>query len=655
MEARFPLLFSPIKVGNLTLRNRIVNTAHGTSFTKDHLFTDQHLYYYGERAKGGAAMIITESVSVHPTSNIGSQDTLWGFDERIVPSYRRVSEAVHNHGCHILVQLSHQGRQSGNVEGVGRWAPSAIPSPETAYGNPEVPHEMDQDEIIEVEEGFARSATLAKEGGFDGVELHGGHGNLIHQFFSPLSNQRGDRYGGSIENRAHFALEVLDAVRRSVGDDFVVGMRISGDEFLPEGLTLEDMKQIVRLLVSTGNLGYLNVSNSTYSDLGSMANHIPSMYLPPAAFSHLWAGIKEAVHIPVLGVGRINSVELAEEILAEGKADLIGMVRELIADPHLPNKAKEDRCEEIRPCVACMQSCLGRRLKGQHITCIHNPVSGREQEWATIPKSPDTKRVLVVGGGPAGLEAARVLSERGHQVSLYEKKESLGGQVLIAAGAPQRDAFGEITRFAEDQVKKLGVDIKLGIEVTLELVTELEADAVVLATGSDPLIPIPLSDGTPNVTTVQDVLEGHADLGNSIIVVDTQGLHPGCDVAEFLADQGKRVEIVTTVPYVGSNIETLTWRLLYQRLISKGVVMTPFTTFGGMAEGSVSVCSTITREERVIEGIDTVVFATHRRANDSLYRDLKGKVANLYAIGDCVAPRGVEQAVYEAQKVARAI
>ncbi|MCH8088101.1 MAG: FAD-dependent oxidoreductase [Chloroflexi bacterium] len=655
MVIRFPLLFSPIRVGNLTLKNRIVNTAHGTGFTKDHLFTDQHLHYYLSRAKGGVAMIITENASVHPTSNVGSQDTLWGFDPRIVASYRKLSEAVHRCDCHILVQLSHQGRQSGSVEGTPRWAPSPIPSPESSYGPPEVPHEMDPEEIAELVEAFAGSAALAREGGMDGVELHGGHGNLIHQFFSPLSNQRSDRYGGSVENRARFALEIIDAVRRAVGDDMVVGMRISADEFRPGGLDLAQMQETSRLLTAAGRLDYLNVSNSTYSDLGSMANHIPSMYLPPAAFSHLWAGIKEAVDVPVLGIGRINSPHLAEEVLAQGKADLIGMVRELIADPKLPNKARDGRADDIRPCIACLESCLGRRTKGKFITCIHHPETGREEEWAGMPRPSHIKTVAVIGGGPAGLEAARVAANRGHQVTLYERSDHLGGQIPAVAAAPKRDAFSGITVFSEAQVRKLGVDVRLGIEVTPQMVLELDADAVVLALGSEPVVPMEPLDSGPTLTTAQDVLMDEADVGDSVMVVDTQGLHPGCDVAEFLLDRGKRVQLVTYAPYAGANIEALTWRLLYQRLLTKGLETSPFTAVSRLGEGTVVVRCTITGEERVVEGIDTVVFADSRRANDGLLRALKGKVKNLYAVGDCLAPRGVEQAIYEANKAAKGI
>ena len=484
MPERFPHLFSPIKIGNLTVRNRIVNTAHGTNFAKDHMVTDRHIFYHVERAKGGAGMGIMESTSVHPSYNIGVMDTIWSFDERNIPQFRRLSQAVHQYGAKILVQINHGGRHSVSGDSMlPQMAPSPIAAPELWEPGAEVPHEMDEEEILQLVQAFGRAAAVVKEGGMDGVELHGGHGNLIHQFMSPWVNQRLDGYGGSLENRLRFAYEVIGEVRRQVGDDFVVGMRVSGDEFLSGGLALDDMKDVSRRLAATGKLDYFNVSNSNYSNVRSMTAHIPPMYIAPAAFSYLWAEIKEAVDIPVIGIGRINSPDLAEWILEQGKVDMIGMVRELIADPHLPNKAREGRLDDIRTCVACMQSCIGRLERKLLISCIYNPVSGREQEWATSEAAAASKKVLVVGGGPAGLEVARVASARGHDVTLHEKSQQLGGQVNAAAKAPHRGDFGEIALYLSRQVAKLGVEVVLGVEATEQIITRADPDAVVVATG----------------------------------------------------------------------------------------------------------------------------------------------------------------------------
>ena len=657
-EARhpqFPHLFSPLMVGALELRNRIVNTAHGTGFTKDHVFTDQHVHYYAERARGGVALIITESASVHPTSNIGMQDTLRGYDRAIVPSYRKVAAAVHELGARVIVQLSHQGRQGGTVEGLPRWAPSGIASRESIYGNNETPHEMDVDEIAELVRAFADCAVLAEEGGFDGVELHGAHGNLIHQFLSPLTNRRTDEYGGGLDNRLRFAMEVVREVRSRVGREFVVGMRISGDEFVSGGLDLEQMKEVARRLSGEGPLDYLNVSNSTYSDLGSMANHMPSMYYQPAPFAHVWEGIKGAVDVPVLGMGRITTPDLAENLLAQGKTDLIGMVRELISDPRLPEKARSGAVEEIRPCIGCMQSCIGRRMKGQHITCIHNPVTGREEEWGQINPASKAKSVLVVGGGPGGLEAARVAAQRGHRVTLLEKAPRLGGQSLTAARGPMRDQFADIATFAEAEARRAGVDIRLENEATVESVLKFGADAVVVATGADAFVSMESMASGPRLMTAKDVLDGDSPANCSIVVVDTRGLHPGADVSEVLLDNGNRVELATTAPYAGSNLQPLVWRKIYERLLNKGIVESAFTEMVRLGEGSVTLRSTVTGREETREGVDVVVFADNRRAVDGLYQELKGRITELYAVGDCLAPRTVEQAMFEGHGVGRRI
>ncbi len=656
MAGKFPNLFSPIQIGNITLRNRIVNTAHGTNFAQDRLVTDRHIHYHVERAKGGVGLSIMEATSVHPSYDIGVMNTIWSFDERNIPRFRQLSEAVHRHGAKILVQLNHGGRQSSNSETMlPSMAPSPLPSPDLWESGGEVPHEMDDDDILEIVRAFGRAAAVVKEGGMDGVELHAGHGNLIQQFMSPWVNQRADQYGGSVENRLRFALEVIGEVRKNVGDDFVLGMRISGDEFVEGGLTLDDMQGIARRLAATNQISYFNVSNSTYSDVGSMTAHIPSMYIAAATYSYLWEGIKQAVDIPVLGIGRINSPELAEWVLAEGKADMVGMVRELIADPHLPNKAREGRLDDIRTCVACMESCIGRLERGLAISCIYNPVSGREQEWSELEPAATPKRVWVVGGGPAGLEAARVAAERGHTVTLYERSSHLGGQVKTAARAPSREDFGEIARYLEYQVRKLGVEVMLGEEVSEGMILEANPEVVVIATGSDAYIPPVPGSELGIAVSARDVLEGNVDLGEKVVVVDTQGLHPGTDVAELLADQGKKVELITTKPYVGASLELLTWRLLYQRLMEKGVQMSPSTALKQIGEDSVTVYSTITKQEREITEVDAVVFAVGGAAEDGLYRALKGKVEVLYAAGDCVAPRGVEQAVYEGHKIGRAI
>ena len=650
---QFNYLFTPLDIGPITVRNRIVSPAHLTLFAKDHLPSETDLYYYLERAKGGIGLIITGSTHVHHTSASNFGGDVWNYDDRIIPWYQKISSAVHDYGSKILVELSHAGRQGGSGSTMlSLVAPSAIRPPERFF---ETPHELDIDEIAEIIEAFGQAARRAKEGGLDGVELHGAHGNLIAQFMSPYANKRTDRYGGSLENRLRFALEVVDCVREQVGDDFVVGMRISGDEFVDGGLTFDEMKVIARRLDAAGRLDFLDISASTYSNYLATAMHMPPMAIPPGSLIYLSAGIKEMVSLPVICVGRINDPIQAEKILANGQADLIGMCRAIICDPELPQKSREGRLDDIRTCVACMEGCTGHIARGKPITCIQNPIVGREKDWGVMKPAKSIKKVVVAGGGPGGMEAARIASLRGHKVTLYEKEEQLGGQVLIAAKAPFRENFSEIARYLSRQLSKAGIFLKLGIMATADMIRAEKPDAVIVATGSTPYIPLIPGMDRENVLTDWDVLQENAEIGEKVVIIDEEGYMRGCSVAEFLADRNRRVEILTPLFYIGMQIEEKTRILLYQRLLEKGVIMTPHTRVKEIRGKTVITLNTFTNTERVVEGVDTIVLAFGGQANNQLYRDLKGQVKELYAVGDCVAPRQVEHAIYEGHRVGRLV
>ena len=654
MTQQFPLLFTPFQLGKHTLQSRIVVTGHAANFIDANMPNEDYGYYLRERAKGGAGLVTLGLCSVHPTATSNHMNC----DDRIIPRYRRIAELVHEYPVPVMAQLGHSGRKAGPAQRQElngdclTIAPSPVPTP--SFSDVQVmPHEMSTDEVEEIVAAFGQAAGRARSGGLDGVEIAVGSHGLISQFLHSQSNHRTDKYSGAtLEDRTTFMMEVLRAARDAVGPDLLLGVRIF-DDLVDYSIDYEDSKTIVRLLDTSGLLDYINVWIGVTPNTWSVRSHVPPYYHAPGEFAWRSAGIKELVSLPVIGIGRINNPALAEEMLATGKMDLVGMVRELIADPQFPNKARTGRVEDIRTCMACNQSCAGRFGLGLPITCIYNPVTGHEKIWADPGPAVVPKKVVVVGGGPAGMEAARVAAERGHRVVLFERSERLGGQVKLVMQTPMRESFEEIIRFGEKQLPKLGVDLRLGVEADAETILAENPQAVVLATGSEPYLPeIPGAEGN-NVLSVDDVLKG-ADTGERVVIVDTQGTAPGSMVAEFLVDQGKQVEIVTGLNYVGSGIITHSvWNHLYDRLLVKGVTMSPMTGVTRIGEDSMDVYHVVNPEiTRTIESVDTVVISAGGQANDGLYQELRGKIEGLHAVGDCAQPRDIEMATYEAHKVA---
>lgn len=660
MQNEFKYLFTPLRIGNVVVKNRLFSPAYQTGLATDSMPGQRFLRYQLERAQGGLSLIILPGI-VHPSGHsTRGAPHIYLFADRIIPYYKKLSNAVHKEGTKMFQQLAHCGMHTKYDDTLlPVWAPSPIPSTHKR----ETPREINVDEMQEVTDSYAKAARRAKEGGLDGVEIHASTSSIVLQFLSPLTNRRQDEYGGSLENRLKFLLQIIGEVRNEVGTDFVLGVRLCADEFVEGGLTIDDAKQIGRFLESTKKIDYLNINAANYYNYYMI---VPPMdvslgYLVPYA-----AEIKEQVeNVPIFVAGRITDPVQAEQILADRQADMIGVARAAICDPQFAKKAREGRIEDIRTCVGCNQMCIGGLFRGKHISCTQNPAAGREESMGvkTILPAKSPKNVLVIGGGPAGLETARVAALRGHRVTLYEKSDELGGQVNLAKKAPMREELGDITRFLERQVRNLGVGLRLGVEAKSPTIRREQADAVVVATGSVPqrngfsfyhpsMEGIPGAD-RPNVFTVWDVLMDKEDIGIRIVVVDERGDTQGPSVAEYLADKGKVVTIVSWFLSVGLDYSpTQGLKLLYTRLFEKGIVMVPQTGVKEIKENKVVTSHVYSGEESEIEA-DSVVLAMGYTANDSLYRELEGGIEELYAVGSCVAPRNIFMAIYEGNKVAR--
>jgi 2,4-dienoyl-CoA reductase-like NADH-dependent reductase (Old Yellow Enzyme family) len=642
---QFQHLFTPFSIGPITVRNRIVVSGHATLFMPpDGMPTERMLQYWLAKARGGAGLIITHVTNVLPRST-GAPPTALQSDA-VIPAYGRVVDALHAEGVKFLVQLNHMGGSgSSRAAGGVLMAPSALGSSSRSGLLPtatEVPHEMEIEDIKAIAAAFGAAAARAREAGFDGVEIQGEVSFLLAQFMSPNRNRRQDAYGGSLDNRLRFAHEVIAAVRQKIGPDRAVGIRLSGDEFLTDGLTLDDMLTIAPRLEAAGGLDFIHIGAGPGG-----AAHVPPSYYQPGSLVYLTEAIRRVVRLPLICSQRINDPLLAEDVLARGTADLVTMNRAIMADPEMPNKAREGRLEEIRRCIGCNE-CISRLRSSLPIACAVNPEMGREQELALVPAAAP-KRVMVVGGGPAGLEAARVAALRGHQVSVHEKSDRLGGQSLIAARAPGQEEMDEIRRYYTHQLRLLEVAVHLNDEVTVETIEREAPDAIVIATGSRPA-PLDLSDDSgARVADVRAVLAGEVAVGAGQRVVVLAGEHhiQALSTADFLAAKGCRVDVLTPALHAGVQLDPGVLEMVYGRLLSSGVTVTPLTVATALRAGTVETEHVITKQPGRIDGVDLVVASYGGEAADALYHAAKGRVAELYLVGDALAPRRLMDAVLE--------
>ncbi|MEZ5100981.1 MAG: FAD-dependent oxidoreductase [Thermoleophilia bacterium] len=650
-------LFSPLAVGPVTLRNRIVSPPHGTGFAQGGLPSERQLAYYEARARGGAALIVVGSLHVHELQFAAPGENL-AADPRAVEAYRRIAEAVHRHGALISGQLHFSGRQAGAM---GHRRPVLAASPLASPQVREIPKELEPWEIEDLIERFARSAANVRAGEWDGVEVFCSQGYGLNQFLSPSTNHREDEWGGSLENRMRVLLRVVRVVREAVGPGLLVGVRLSLDDMVEGGLGPEEAGLVAQALEASGDVDYVNASAASTRDWPLW---IADLGHPQGLFVPLAADLRAQVRLPIAIATRIKDPLHAEAILAEGNVDLIGMNRALIADPDLPRKARAGRLTEIRPCVNANQGCLGRVLAGYPMSCTVNPAVGREAEVGGLAPAAEPRRVAIAGGGPAGLQAAVVAAARGHAVTLFEERDWLGGQLRLAARAASRRELAEVCDWLERELVRLGVELRLGVRADAAALAGF--DRVVLATGSTPVrtgfasfrphvLAVPGCD-LPHVLTAWEAVERPERVGERVVVLEDDPHVQATTAAELLAEHGKRVAIVTRNQVVGTSTGPVGAEFLYRRLKRAGIELVPCTWVDAIEPGRVRLFDVYSDEPSTREA-DAVVLCTGNRVRDELYRELRLAAPSVepVRIGDCLAPRKLDDAIWDGFEAGRAL
>jgi 2,4-dienoyl-CoA reductase-like NADH-dependent reductase (Old Yellow Enzyme family)/pyruvate/2-oxoglutarate dehydrogenase complex dihydrolipoamide dehydrogenase (E3) component len=657
MSELFPHLFAPLELRHKTLKHRLNFGAHTANMAEAGLPGERHLGYYLERAIGGAAMIVVEPVPAHRTGVL-TRGNFRHEDDSIVPHFRRITDACHEHGTVMIQQIYHVG-QHGDWDNSFEpsWSPSGLPSYHDCDGS----HAMTQAEIAEVVEAFAQAARRAKQAGFDGVELFAAYNALIDQFWTPWSNRREDRWGGSFENRMRFSSEIIRRIRALVGEDFIIGLAVSMDPGTEVMLSLEALSEVVAWHDARGLMDYVTCGTGSYFDFSPL---MPTVLYADKLGAPFAESLKQAVtHAKVQAESHIRTPENADVVIASGQADMVSIVRGQIADPHLAAKAMADRPADIRPCISCNQMCWGRRFRDYWISCLVNPSSGREFDWGGDRFQPAERprEILVVGGGPAGLETARVAAERGHRVTLAEASGRLGGQFRLAGLQPRRAQILDLIAWYEGQLERLEVKVRTNAPLETEEIRRIGADVVVLATGSQPagtgfqraLPQVEVLPGVerPNVWSVEAVMGRAARPGKRVVLLDDTGHWAGCGTAWHLAEQGHEVTLVTPHAMVGRELERTAADIpLRAKLKRLGVTMlTESAVTAWHGDGAMVRNLLDGSEERV--AADALVLATANVAEVSAAEDLAESGVELHTIGDALAPRRAHNAIYEGRKL----
>ena len=641
----YPRLFERITINSVTIKNRLVVPAMGTNLAHpDGTVSESLIDFLAARAKGGFGMIITEAVGISSeTKAVRHELGLW--DDKFIPGMKKLVDAIHSHDSKVFVQLLHPGRQTSKRLSKRIVAPSPIPCPIGV----DIPEELTVAEIERIVLAFAENAVRAREAGADGVELHGANGYLLAQFMSRGTNCRNDAYGGGYEGLMRFPLEVVRKVRDLAGEDFPIIFRISGDERLPGGRTIEETSLITQRLESAG-VDAFHISTGAY---GSVQYMVPPMSVSPGFnVADAWY-IKQNTSKPVIAVGRISDPALAENILATGRADLVALGRSSIADPELPNKAFQGRSADICWCLACNQGCIGRVFQGKPLACMINPQAGREKEMELHPAEA-SRKIMVIGGGPGGMEVARTAALRGHQVELFEKSSNLGGQLNLAAVPPCKQDMAKGAAYLAQQLRKTGVKVHLDHEVTVDTIKEMSPDAVVIATGARSIIPGIPGVKQANVCTALDILKGSFRPGKNILVIG--GGLIGAETADHLSGLSRRkVTVIELLPDIATDMESSSRLFLFDRLERKKVRIITDAMVKEIKDDQVFFKQG--GEEKYISGFDTFVLAVGVTSANSLESAVRGipGIRSVHVVGDALRPGRVIDAIAGGAEAGRSI
>ncbi|WP_315835330.1 FAD-dependent oxidoreductase [Bradyrhizobium prioriisuperbiae] len=677
--AQYRALLQPLRIKGVIIPNRIMSTAHTSGASEDGKPKLRYQLYHEEKARGGIGLtMIGGSTAVAEDTPGADMMHLDASNDDIVPYYRELATRIHRYDTAVFAQIAHMGRRSNwdNQHWLAPISPSRVREP----AHRSFPKQMEDWDFDRLLEAFARAAARVRKGGIDGVELSATHGHLLDQFWSPKSNRRSDHHGGSLENRLRFTLEILAAVRQSVGDDFVVGLRMSGDELVDGGLTPNECVEIARILAERGGVDYLSVLGASADDLPSHAMIFPGMDFPAGPYLQLASAIKRNVGIPVFHAQRMGNLATAARAIEEGHADMIGMTRAHLADPHIMRKLVEDRVDDIRPCIGA-NYCIDRLYSGGQAYCLHNPASGREQLIPHIVSpAPNRRRAVVVGAGPAGLEAARVLAERGHAVVLLERNDVAGGQVRLAARVAWRESLLMITGWLERQLRNKRVDCRYGCAATVALIQELEPDLVIIATGGVPdkgWIP-----GSELAATIPDVLQESVRPAERVLIFDDNGAEPAFSCAEFITERGSQVEFVSADRHPAPLLERTTRPTFMRHLYERGTLFTNDMRLTGVYREENKLICVLKNEYTLVEEereVDQVIIDYGTKPVDALYFELKEQSINrgawdysalvngrpqairycdgggfqLFRIGDAVASRNIHAALLDARRLCK--